>query len=757
MFSSPFVALIKKDLKGYFDQPTGYLLLVIFVAISSWSFFKTAFLIGEASLQPLFTVEFSIDRPSLPWLMTLFIPAATMRLLSEEQRDGTLETLLTHPIRAWVILLSKFLSGLIFVTVAVLVTLGIPLSLTTAGDMDWGAITSQYFGSIFLGASLVAIGLFTSSLTRNQIISFILGLTLGMILMIMGLEIVAITLPPNIASLLQLLSPITHFDNISRGLIDLRDIMYFSSLIATFLTATFLIMRSKTLSHESQQYLNLRLGVTGLIILSILVGWFGTSIQGRLDLTEDKIFTLSPATKEIVESLDDLLTIDLYLSDDPPVQVASVYRDVNDFLDDLESRSNNKIKVTRHYPEDNPQDYQKAFNAGIEAVGFERQSQGEFQIKTGYLGVSLTYLDKRKVIPFVETINGFEYKIASLTDKMISIDTDRLTIGVLQGHGELSPTEQMLTFFSVLNEEYDLLPLESDPNETLPLEFIDILFIGSPSEPMSDMHVNSIDRYLDNGGKALINLQPVLMETDANVGFVGVDNRHSFNNYVSSKYGVIVESNLVYDTQSNVDIPFTNSGIVLPYPYWVRAQIANNNIASNANSLVMPWASSIGILNQPKSEYEIMPLIRTSEFASVDNNYNNLNPIENPIFENTLQNNNFQSDLGVSIKGNNNSRVIVVGDAEWLTDVVINNIASTNGLIGLNFIDWLTEEDTLASVRSKIVSERNLIFSSDSHKNIIRYINIAGIPFLLIIFGFLKFIQRRNKGFKSNLGNTNER
>ena len=674
MFSSPFVALIKKDLKGYFDQPTGYLLLVIFVAISSWSFFKTAFLIGEASLQPLFTVEFSIDRPSLPWLMTLFIPAATMRLLSEEQRDGTLETLLTHPIRAWVILLSKFLSGLIFVTVAVLVTLGIPLSLTTAGDMDWGAITSQYFGSIFLGASLVAIGLFTSSLTRNQIISFILGLTLGMILMIMGLEIVAITLPPNIASLLQLLSPITHFDNISRGLIDLRDIMYFSSLIATFLTATFLIMRSKTLSHESQQYLNLRLGVAGLIILSILVGWFGTSIQGRLDLTEDKIFTLSPATKEIVESLDDLLTIDLYLSDDPPVQVASVYRDVNDFLDDLESRSNNKIKVTRHYPEDNPQDYQKAFNAGIEAVGFERQSQGEFQIKTAYLGVSLTYLDKREVIPFVETINGFEYKIASLTDKMISIDTDRLTIGVLQGHGELSPTEQMLTFFSVLNEEYDLLPLESDPNETLPLEFIDILFIGSPSEPMSDIHVNSIDRYLDNGGKALINLQPVLMETDENVGFVGVDNRHSFNNYVSSKYGVIVESNLVYDTQSNVDIPFTNSGIVLPYPYWVRAQIANNNIASNANSLVMPWASSIGILNQPKSEYEIMPLIRTSEFASVDNNYNNLNPIENPIFENTLQNNNFQSDLGVSIKGNNNSRVIVVGDAEWLTDVVINNI-----------------------------------------------------------------------------------
>ena len=91
---------------------------------------------GETSLRPLFSVEFAIDRPSLPWLMTLFIPAATMRLLSEEQRDGTLETLLTQPIRGWVVLITKFLSGLIFVSIAVLATLAIPISLTTAGNLD---------------------------------------------------------------------------------------------------------------------------------------------------------------------------------------------------------------------------------------------------------------------------------------------------------------------------------------------------------------------------------------------------------------------------------------------------------------------------------------------------------------------------------------------------------------------------------------------------------------------------------------------
>ena len=352
MSFSLILQIAKKDLKGYFDQPTGYILIVVFVAMLSWSFFQSALLIGEASLRPLFTVDFAIDKPSLPWLLALFIPAATMRLLSEEQRDGTLETLLTQPIRGWIVLLAKFTSGLLFVSIAIVATIGIPLSLISAGDLDWGASISQYIGSIFLAGCLVSIGLFTSSLTRNQIVSFILGLTVSMALMIMGLEIVAVTLPSTAANLLQLLSPITHFDNIGRGIIDFRDILYFLSLISTFLCGTFMIMRSRTLSHKTPQYRNLQLGVAGFIVLSILVGWFGTSIKGRLDLTEDKIFTLSPATEEIVSQLDHLLTIDIYMSKDPPVQVSPVSRDINDFLDDVESSSDGLVKVARHFPED---------------------------------------------------------------------------------------------------------------------------------------------------------------------------------------------------------------------------------------------------------------------------------------------------------------------------------------------------------------------------------------------------------------------
>ena len=218
-----YLALVRKDIKGYFDQPTGYILIVIFVGLLSYWFFRSALISEEASLRPLFTTDFTVERPSMIWMLALFVPAATMRLLSEEQRDGTMEILLTHPIRGWVVLLAKFVAGLLFVSIAILSTLGIPILLETAGDLDWGAVFAQYIGSIFLAASMVAVGLFTSSLTRNQIVSFILSLFLIMLLMFIGLDRVSVTLPVKLSAVLQTLSPLSHFESIARGVIDLQN------------------------------------------------------------------------------------------------------------------------------------------------------------------------------------------------------------------------------------------------------------------------------------------------------------------------------------------------------------------------------------------------------------------------------------------------------------------------------------------------------------------------------------------------------
>ena len=142
-----FLALLRKDLKGYFDQPTGYVLLVIFVGVISWLFFRTALAAGsqDASLRALFD--------ALPFILAIFIPAATMRLFAEELRDGTLELILTQPLRSWTVLGSKFASGLIFVTTGIILTIGIPLLLETSGNMDTGAIAAQYIGSVFFAGS----------------------------------------------------------------------------------------------------------------------------------------------------------------------------------------------------------------------------------------------------------------------------------------------------------------------------------------------------------------------------------------------------------------------------------------------------------------------------------------------------------------------------------------------------------------------------------------------------------------------------
>ncbi|MCH2312775.1 MAG: Gldg family protein [SAR202 cluster bacterium] len=746
---SPFLALIKKDLKGYFDQPTGYILIVVFVAMLSWSFFQSALLIGEASLRPLFTVDFAIDKPSLPWLLALFIPAATMRLLSEEQRDGTLETLLTQPIRGWIVLLAKFTSGLLFVSIAIVATVGIPLSLTSAGDLDWGASISQYIGSIFLAGCLVSIGLFTSSLTRNQIVSFILGLTVSMALMIMGLEIVAVTLPSTFANLLQLLSPITHFDNIGRGIMDFRDILYFLSLISTFLSGTFLIMRSRTLSHKTPQYRNLQLGVAGFIVLSILVGWFGTSIKGRLDLTEDKIFTLSPATEEIVSQLDDLLTIDIYMSKDPPVQVSPVSRDINDFLDDVESSSDGMVKVARHFPENDEKALKKAANAGIPPIQFNVRSQGELQIKTGYMGLALTYLDKREVVPFIQSVDGFEYRLASLVNKMLDDRSQKKIVAFLSGHQEMEISQELHSFASVLNQQYQVKTLATDEGVPIDLEGVDVLMITSPKSRIGETHRESIKDYISSGGKAFIAIEPVLVEFNQ---VAGISNRDSSADFILSEFGISVESDLAFDLQSNETLAFGTGGagnVYLPYPYWVKANVIDSKIGGEVSNVVMPWASTVGILDLPDSQYIVSPLISTTEFGLIDMNFRNLRP-NSPTFSEATGDNFVQSDLGVALEHSNGSRMVIIGDADWISETATR--FNSNILLGLNIIDWLAQEDNLASVRSKVVSERNLVFSSDSHRNIVQYSNIGGVPLAFVILGLARFMRRRSKGFRNRWG-----
>ncbi len=746
--NSPLLALIKKDIKGYFDQPAAYILIVPFVAVLSYVLFSQALLTSEASLRPLFTVEFEIQNPSLPWLLALFVPAATMRLIAEENRDGTLELLLTHPIRGWIVLLSKFISGFVFVAFAILATIGIPIAVNTAGNLDIGAAIGQYASSLFLAAAFVAIGLFTSSLTRNQIVAFIVGLLLTMLLMVMGLDIVAVTLPGRVASLLHDLSPVTHFSSIARGVIHLRDVLYFIALVSTFLSATFLIVRGRTLSHQSSQYRNLQLGTIGLIVFSVLIGWSGNSIGGRLDLTEDKLFTMSPATADILNELDDVLTLELFYSEEPPIQLAPTSRDVGDFLVDFAAGSDGRVKLVSRLPQGDEDDARRAQNAGVPPVQFNVQSQGELQIKTGFLGLAITYIDQREVIPFISSFDGFEYRLATLANKML--EEEKKSVGFLTGHGEGGLAQGYQAFGGLLGDAYEVSDLDGSETSITDFSALDVVIIGGPTLSIPDETAEALRQYISSGGKALIMIEAVLV--DQQRGMVATHNRNSFA-YFPAEFGVEVSDDLVFDLQSNETLSFgTQVGSVfLPYPFWMRVPVIDEKVAGNVESALLTWASSLGIVESSRGRIEVVPILETTEFAAIDFDYGDISP-NAPIFQQIGPDNLVQSLMAVAIAekspaaGREAYRIVVVGDSQWLSDGVIQR-SEENAALALNLVDWLAQEDKLAAVRSKVVSSRDLLFSSDTHQNIARWANIGGVPLFVVAIGLFRSGRRRRVGF----------
>ena len=231
------IGVYKRELKGYFNSPIAYIFLVVFLLTASWLFFRGYFLYGQADLRPFFSL--------LPWMFLFFVPAVSMRLWAEERKQGTAELLLTLPVKDEEIILGKYLAGLTLVTLAVF--LEFPLVILTArlGDLDPGPVIGGFLGSIFLGGAYLAIGLFLSSITSNQIVAFILGVVVSFALFIVGESLVLVTAPPAIAPFLRNLGLGAHFDSIGRGVIDTRDVIYYLSVIAFFLYLNRLTLRER--------------------------------------------------------------------------------------------------------------------------------------------------------------------------------------------------------------------------------------------------------------------------------------------------------------------------------------------------------------------------------------------------------------------------------------------------------------------------------------------------------------------------------
>lgn len=217
-------AVAARELRAYFDGPVAYIVVVTFLAVTGWLFFSQLFLVDRATARMLFAP--SPFSPSL--LIVVLAPAVTMRLIAEERKTGTIELLTTMPITDTQAVLGKFLAAFGLLAVALVLTLAYPISVSLIGSLDWGPVVAGYIGLLLFSASLLAIGIFCSSLTDNQIVAFIVGfLVCAALYYVYWLQIL---LPPTWAPLLEYSSVSYHLDNMARGVIDSRDVLYYLSL-----------------------------------------------------------------------------------------------------------------------------------------------------------------------------------------------------------------------------------------------------------------------------------------------------------------------------------------------------------------------------------------------------------------------------------------------------------------------------------------------------------------------------------------------
>ena len=235
--------ILRRELASYFVTPLAYVVIVIFLLMAnSFAFwFGGLYERGQADLRPFFTF--------LPWLYLFLIPAVSMRLWAEERRNGSIELLLTQPITLWEAVLGKFLAAWVFVGIALALTFPIWITVNYLGDPDNGAIFAAFIGSFFVAGGFLAVGSFTSAITKNQLVAFLIAVMLCFLLLIAGYPLVTDWFqrwaPQWLIDGITSLSFLAHFENITKGVLDLRDVLYYALVTVFFLLASTVVLDAR--------------------------------------------------------------------------------------------------------------------------------------------------------------------------------------------------------------------------------------------------------------------------------------------------------------------------------------------------------------------------------------------------------------------------------------------------------------------------------------------------------------------------------
>lgn len=399
---TPALSVTRKEVVSYFSSPLAFIAVGAFLAAVLFTFFwvEAFFARGVADLRPLFAW--------LPLLVMLLVAALGMRQWSEEQRSGTLEILLTLPVRPFSLVLGKFLAIQVLVATALLLTLPLPLTVAMLGDLDPGPVIGGYLASLLMAGAYAALALFLSSRTSNQIVAFISTAVVGGALYLVGTPGVT-DFAGGAGDLLRQIGTGSRFASIERGVLDLRDLVYYLSLTAGFLVACVLALDAKrwsrgavTARYRRRALAAAALTAANLIVLNV---WLGPFARLRVDLTADRAYSLSPATGSLLQDLAEPLLIRAYLSERTHPLLAPLAPQIGGLLEEYRIAGRGAVTAQVIDPGTDPQAEEEAAQRyGIRPTPFQVEDRFEQGIVNSYFDVLVSYGDQYEVLGFQDLI-----------------------------------------------------------------------------------------------------------------------------------------------------------------------------------------------------------------------------------------------------------------------------------------------------------------------------------------------------------------
>lgn len=392
----------RKEFRGFFATPAAYLFLGAFLAVTLFVFFwvETFFARNIADVRPLFQW--------LPLLLIFLVAALTMRAWSEERRGGTLESLLTAPVAPLALVLGKFAAALGLVALALALTLPLPVTVSLLGPLDWGPVVGGYVATLFLAAAYVAIGLYMSARTDNPIVALILTAVVCGLFYLIGSNTLTTLFGHEIGGVLALLGTGTRFESITRGVLDLRDLYYYLSIVGVFLTLNlFGLERLRWAGNPASSRHRLWGWAAGLLAANFVAAnlWLAPVGWARADITAGNIHSLSQATERQLARLSEPLQIRGYFSAKTHPLLAPLVPQIKDLLEEYAVAAGGRAQVEFIDPtRDRQAEEEAAARYGVRPVPFQTADRYQAAVVSSYFDIVVAYGDQHEKLGFRDLI-----------------------------------------------------------------------------------------------------------------------------------------------------------------------------------------------------------------------------------------------------------------------------------------------------------------------------------------------------------------